>query len=359
MRFNARVASAAGLVAVILGVAACGTSSGSADSGGSAGSGGSGGSGKGSGDKATLTLYNAQHEDLMKLMVADFTKATGIKVNMRNGEDFELGNQLVQEGTASPADVFVTENSPAMTLVDSKGLFARVDDATLAQVPPQFAPTDKNWVGFAARSTVFAYNAGHLKTADLPSSIMDLATPQWKGKVGISPAGADFQAIVSAVLSLKGETATAAWLKGLKDNALVYQGNGAVMKAVNAGEISSGVIYHYYWYKDQAESGANSNKVKLQYFGNQDPGAFLSISGAGVIKSSKNQAEAQQLVRYLNGAAGQKVLADSLALEYPIGNRATANKVLKPLSELSPPTVDVTTLNGPKVVELMQQAGLL
>ena len=351
MRIAGRVVSPAGVVAGtvagLLGVTACGSSDGAADAG------------KESGAKPALTLYNAQHEDLMALMVADFTKATGIKVNMRNGEDFELGNQLVQEGAVSPADVFVTENSPAMTLVNSKGLFAPVDDAALTQVPTQFAPPDKGWVGFAARSTVFAYNQEQLKAADLPASIMDLAQPQWKGKVGISAAGADFQAIVSAVLSLKGEPATVTWLKGLKDNARLYQGNGAVMKAVNAGEISSGVIYHYYWYKDQAESGANSKNVKLLYFGNQDPGAFLSISGAGVLKSSKHQAEAQQLVKYLNGAGGQKVLADSTALEYPIGNGAAANKALKPLSELSPPTVDPATLNGPKVVELMQQAGLL
>ena len=135
MRFNGRAAAAAGLVAVLLGVTACGTSNSSTDAG------------NGSGDNATLTLYNAQHEDLMALMVADFTKRSGIKVKMRNGEDFELGNQLVQEGAASPADVFVTENSPAMTLVDSKGLFAKVEDATLAQVPAQFAPIDKGWVG--------------------------------------------------------------------------------------------------------------------------------------------------------------------------------------------------------------------
>ena len=347
MRFNGRAASAAGLVAVMLGVAACGTSSGSTEPGTTGG------------EKATLTLYNAQHEDLMALMVADFTKTTGIKVNMRNGEDFELGNQLVQEGSASPADVFVTENSPAMSLVGSKGLFAPVEDATLAQVPKQFAPADKSWVGFAARSTVFVYNPTQVKAADLPGTIMDLATPKWKGKVGISPAGADFQAIVSAVLALKGEPAAAAWLKGLKANTKVYQGNSTVMKAVNAGEVSSGVIFHYYWYKDQAESGANSKNVKQLYFANKDPGAFLSISGAGVIKSSKHQAEAQQLVKHLNGPAGQKILSDSKALEYPIGNGAAANRVLKPLSELSPPTVDLATLNGPKVVELMQQSGLL
>jgi len=352
MRLMGRTTCAAALVTMVLGVAACGGSSDPADAGNGAGA-------KGSSDKATLTLYNAQHEDLMALMVADFTKATGIKVNIRNGEDFELGNQLIQEGAASPADVFVTENSPAMALVNSKGLFAKVDDATLAQVPAQFAPADKGWVGWAARSTVFVYNGGQLKPADLPGSIMDLAKPQWKGKVGISPAGADFQAIVSAVLALKGEPATAAWLKGLKENTKVYQGNSAVLKAVNAGEVASGVIFHYYWYKDQAESGANSKNVKQLYFRNQDPGAFLSITGAGVIKASKNQGEAQQLVRYLNSPAGQKVLADSKALEYPIGNGAAANKVLKPLTELSPPTVKVDDLNGPKVVELMQQAGLL
>ena len=350
MRINGRVVCAAGLVGVILGLTACGTSSNPGE-GGKASAGAS--------EKATLTLYNAQHEDLMTLMVANFTKTTGIKVNMRNGEDFGLGNQLVQEDVASPADVFVTENSPAMTLVDSKGLFSEVDAATLAQVPPQFAPDNKNWVGFAARSTVFAYNPAQLKAVDLPASIMDLAKPKWKGKVGISPAGADFQAIVSAVLALKGEPATVAWLNGMKANAKVYQDNGPVMKAVNDGEIQCGVIYHYYWYKDQAESGANSNNVKLHFFGKKDPGAFLSVSGAGVIKSSKHQAEAQQLVGYLNSPAGQKVLSDSKALEYPIGNGAVANKVLKPLKELDPPSIQVATLNGPKVVQLMQQAGLL
>ena len=188
---------------------------------------------------------------------------------------------------------------------------------------------------------------------------MDLSQPQWKDRVGVSPAGADFQAIVSAVLALKGEPATADWLKGLKDNAKVYQGNSAVLKAVNAGQVDSGVIYHYYWLKDQAESGANSKNVKQLYFSKQDPGAFLSISGAGVLKSSKHPAEAQQFVKYLNGPEGQKVLADSKALEYPIGNDAKANPVLKPLSELSPPTVDVAALNGEKVVDMMRQAGFL
>lgn len=336
----------AGSLAAALVLTAC--SSGSADNSDSASS-----------DKDTLTLYNAQHKDLMKLLADGFTAKTGIKVKMRNGDDFELANQLVAEGDKSPADVFATENSPAMTLVASNGGFAPVDKETLATIPAQYSPKDGSWVGFAARSTVLAYNTDKLTEAQLPASILDLAEPKWKGKVGMSPSGADFQAIVSAVLSLKGEAATQAWLKGLKANAKIYQGNNTVMKAVNSGDIEAGVIYHYYWFKDQNESGQNSDKVKLDYFGHQDPGAFLSVSGAGIIKSSKNPEAAQQFVAFLASVDGQKILAESSAMEYSINPAAPANPQLKPLGELDAPTVDITTLNGPKVVELMQQAGLL
>jgi iron(III) transport system substrate-binding protein len=342
MRVRGRsMAVAAGLVTVALSAAACGSS----------------GSAPGS-EKPTLTLYNAQH-DFVNDMAKDFTAKTGIDVKVRSGEDFELANQLVQEGKASPADVFVTENSPAMSLVDGKGGFSRVDDATLAQVPDTFEPSNKNWIGFAARSTVLAYNSKALEPADLPKSLMELAQPQWKGKIGFAPAGADFQAIVSAVVATKGEAAAAQWLKGLKANGKAYQGNTAVMKAVNAGELQAGVIYHYYWYKDRAESGANSKNTELHFFGKADPGAFVSISGAGVVKASKHQKEAQELVKYLTGKDGQKILADSGAMEYAIADGASNNPALKPLAELDQPTVDPAKLNGPRVVELMQQAGLL
>ena len=335
----------AGALAVALTATACGSAS-------DAGTGDDG-------DQNTLTLYNAQHESLMKELVAGFTKETGIKVEMRNGDDFEMANQIVAEGDKSPADVFVTENSPAMSLVAGDGGFSPVDQATLAQVPAQMAPTDGSWVGFAARSTVLAYNSTTLQPADLPASILDLADPAWKGKIGFSPAGADFQAIVSAVLALKGEQATATWLKGLKANAKVYQGNNAVMKAVNAGEIEAGVIYHYYWFKDRAEAGQNSKNTELHYFGHQDPGAFLSLSGAGVLKASDQQEQAQELVRYLTSKSGQAILAKSDAMEYPIAIDAPANPKLKPIAELEAPEVDAAKLNGPQVVGLMQEAGLL
>src|SRR5689334_1590142 len=86
------------------------------------------------GPEPTLTLYNAQHADLAKAWVEAFTKETGIPVKVRQGGDFELANQIAAEGAASPADVFMTENSPAMSLASQKGVLAPLDPATLEQV---------------------------------------------------------------------------------------------------------------------------------------------------------------------------------------------------------------------------------
>ena len=342
----------------------------SSSSGGSAAEGSAAGSAAASSPAATsaeelvgtgtggLVIYNAQHENLTQAWAEEFTKETGIAIEMRNGSDNELANQLVAEGSGSPADVFLTENSPGMNIVEQAGLFTPVDAATVAQVPAKFNPSTGNWVGIAARSTVFVYNTDLLKQADLPASIMDLQNPAWQGKWAASPSGADFQAIVSAILQLEGSDATSAWLDAMKTNASVYRGNTTVMKAVNAGEIPGGVIYHYYWYGDQAKTGENSNKTKLLFWGDQDPGAFLSVSGGGVLASSTRQAQAQQFLKFITSKTGQQVVADTV-YEYPIGSDVPANPALKPIGELQPPTIDPASLNGPEVTDLMTQAGLI
>ena len=316
-------------------------------------------SGADSGDANTITVYNAQHESLTQEWVDAFTAETGIQVEVRNGSDTELGNQLVAEGDKSPADVFLTENSPAMTLVENAGLFTDVNQDVLDQVPAQYRPSSGKWTGIAARSTVFAYNRDMLPEDQLPKSLLDLQDPAWKDRWAASPSGADFQAIVSALLELKGEDATRQWLAGMKDNVRTYKGNGTVMKAVNAGEIPGGVIYHYYWFGDQAKTGENSNNVALHYFKNEDPGAFVSVSGGGVLKSSTKQDAAQQFLKFVTGQKGQEVLQTGTSFEYPVGSGVPANPKLVPLVDLQAPQVDPAKLNSPQVTELMTEAGLL
>ena len=310
-------------------------------------------------DGPSITVYNAQHEELLAEVAPLFEEETGIEVKLRSGADLELANQLVQEGDASPADVFLTENSPAMSLVGNAGLFTEVDQETLDLIPPDFVPADKKWIGFMGRSTVAMYNTDALSAKDMPDSILDFADPEWAGRISYSPTGADFQAIVSAVLELEGEDATRKWLEGLADNGTEYDGNDVVLESVNSGEVDAGIAYHYYWYRDQKEAGDNSDNTELHFFGDQDPGAFVSVSGAGVLASSDKQTNAQKFVNFLASEEGQQAIADSYALEYPLNPDVSLDPPVKPFTELEPPRIDVATLNSEPVIELMQDAGLL
>ncbi len=306
-----------------------------------------------------IVVYNAQHESLAKEWAAGFTADTGIKVTLRNGSDLEFANQIIAEGALSPADVLLTENSPAMDLVNVAGLFAPVDPDTLAEVPAVYRPADGKWLGIAARSTVFAYDKTKLKPDALPKSLFDLADPSWKGRWGASPSGADFQAIVGAMLALKGEEATGAWLTAMKDNVVPFRGNSNAMKGVNNHEVDGAVIYHYYYFGDRARTGENSENVALHYFRNQDPGAFVSVSGGGVLASSKRQKEAQAFLKWIAGPGGQKVLRDGTSFEYAVGDGEASKAALEPLAKLQAPPVDPSKLDSKTVIRLMTAAGLL
>lgn len=332
-----RIAAVISTLAVVVGATACSSSE----------------------ESDELLIYNAQHESLTKEWIDAFTKETGIKVTYRQGGDTELGNQLIAEGTASPADVFLTENSPAMAAVERADLFADLDAETIKQVPAQYRPATGKWTGVAARSTVFVYNKTRLQPDQLPKSMVDLEQPAWKGRWGGAPAKADFQAIVAAFLQLEGEPATAQWLEGMKTNATIYNDNIATMKAVNAGEVDGGIIYHYYWFRDQANTKEGSGNTALHFFKNEDPGAFVSLSGGGVLKSSKKLDQAQQFIKFVTGKAGQEVLEKGTSFEYPVASDVPANPALPPLDTLQAPAVDPSTLDAKAVSDLMTKAGLL
>lgn len=317
------------------------------------------GSACGGDDGPSIVVYNAQHEELLEELAPKFTEETGIEVELRHGSDLELSNQLVQEGDASPADVFLTENSPAMSQVEAAGLFETLPADLVEPIPAQFRPESSAWTGFVARSTVLVYNTDLVDEAELPDSLLDLADPEWEGRISFSPTGADFQAIVAAVLELEGEDATREWLEGIEANGTVYDGNNVVLESVNAGESEVGIIYHYYWYRDQEESGEVSDNSELYFFGDQDPGAFVSVSGAGILASSDHQDDAHEFVEFLVSETGQQALADSYALEYPLNPAVELEPPVRPFSELEPPSVNVSDLDSQRVVELMTDVGFL
>ena len=310
---------------------------------------------------ATLTLYNAQHEQVVNQLVKDFEAQSGITVKVRSGEGPALAAQLVAEGDRTPADVYFTENSPELVLLDRKGLFAKTDAATLQSVPARFNPADGDWVGVLARENVLVYNTAKIQPQQLPASLLDLAKPEWKGKVGVAPSDADFLPLVSAVLALHGEAATLQWLKGLKANAQIFDDDEGVTAAVNRGGVLTGIINNYYWDRLHAELGDKSTRSAIHHFGKGDVGGAVNVSGAAVLKASKHQPEAQKFVAYLVSERAQKLMAGGhISFEYPLHPGVAPDPILKPFNELSPPALSFEQLgDDSQAGKLLRQAGLL
>ncbi len=309
----------------------------------------------------TLTLYSAQHEQVDAMLVAAFTKQTGIKVQLREGEGPEIAAQILQEGADSPADVFFTENSPELILLNEKGLLAPVEQATLARIPAQYNAPDGNWLGVLARENVLDFNPSLVKESALPASLMDLSQPQWQGKIGIAPSDADFIPLVSAIIKAKGEPAALAWLNGVKANAKIYQDEESVVAAVSRGAVAIGIVNNYYW--DRLETALGPDKINSQiyHFKNGDIGGLINVSGAAILKSSKHQEAAQKFLAFLVSRPAQEMLGKSeIDYEYPLLPGVPPNAKLTPFKDLRPPAINVSELSDDQAAGLLlQQAGLI
>jgi iron(III) transport system substrate-binding protein len=313
------------------------------------------------GQAQSLTLYNAQHEQVVGMLTAMFTKETGIKVQVHTGEGPDIASQILQEGKDSPADVFFTENSPELILLDEQGLLAPVYPATVAKVPSRYSAADGDWLGVLARENVLDFNPRMISKSALPASLMDLAKPEWAGKVGIAPSDADFLPLVSAVIRTQGEPAALNWLNGLKANAKIYEDDESVVAAVARGDVAVGVVNNYYWARLETDLGPQKIHSALYHFKHGDVGGLINVSGVAILKSSKNQAAAQKFAAFLVSHQAQVALGESeVDFEYPLVPGIAPNKLLTPFSALQPPAISVSKLGDDRQAgALLQQAGLI
>jgi iron(III) transport system substrate-binding protein len=315
---------------------------------------GCGGSGK-----PSIVLYDGQHPQLTEALVAAFEKQSGISVRMRTNDSIVLADQILQEGHASPADVYLSENSPELMTLQKHGLLGKLSAATLGQVAAGNRSPAGDWIGMALRVNSLVYGPSKIRASQLPASILDLAKPEWKGKVAIAPTDSDFPPLVGAVIAAYGEKAATEWLKGLKRNAAIYQDEEAVVAAVNRGDVASGLINQYYWYRLQLERGKSGIHSTLHYFPNHDVGSITNISGATVLASSKHPQAAEQFVKFLVSKAGQQIIASSDDFEYPARPGVPANSALPPLANIAHATLSVAALGDNQAApKLMRQVGL-
>jgi iron(III) transport system substrate-binding protein len=308
----------------------------------------------------SITLYSGQHEQTTAMLVAAFQKRTGVKVNVRPGDEAELANQIMQEGSNSPADVFYTENTPALEHLREQNLLSPIDATTLAAVPARYSSAQGDWVGVSGRVSVLVYNTKQISASALPSSILALAEPKWKGKLGFAPAETDFQPLITSIIKSDGKAAAEKWLKGLQANSKIYPDNETVVAQVNNGESAIGLINHYYWYRLRAEIGQDSIHSALHYYAPRDPGELVNVSGAAVLKSSSKQSAAQEFVAFLVSQEGQEVIAHSHSYEYPLRPGVSPAPGLRPFAELHPAPLTPADLgDGSEALAMEQRLGLL
>jgi iron(III) transport system substrate-binding protein len=265
-----------------------------------------GGSG-GARSNGSITLYSGQHEQTTESLVTAFEQKTGITVNVRYDDEDTFADEIIAEESHPKADVFYTENSPALEYLQNHGLLAPIDPSTLAQTPSKYNSPQGDWVGISARVSVLIYNPSLISESQLPTTVLQLADPEYKGKLAFAAGETDFQPVVTSVARAEGEAAAVAWLDGIKANAgsHVYPDNETIADEVNRGAVAFGVVNQYYWYRMQAELGVSNVHSRITYFAPGDPGYVLDVSGAGILESSKHPAAAEQFVAFLVSQAGQ------------------------------------------------------
>ena len=310
----------------------------------------------------TITLYNGQHVQTTDKLVSAFEQQTGITVQVRSETEDTLADQIATEGAHSPADVVYTENTPAMQYLASKGLLAKVNPGTLARTPSRFNSPTGRWVGVSARVSVLVYNPSLIRAGQLPTSVLQLANPRYRGKLAFAAGETDFQPIVTSVYRTYGRARTLRWLEGIKANSAghTYADNETITTQVNRGVVAFGVVNQYYWYRLRAQIGASAMHSKITYFAPHDPGYVLDVSPAGVVASSTHKAAAQRFVAFLTSRRGQEIIAHSISFEYPIASGVTTAKPETPFDQLQPNAVTLAQLgDGSTAVSLLKQAGLL
>ncbi|MGH9105839.1 MAG: extracellular solute-binding protein [Acidimicrobiales bacterium] len=320
-----------------------------------------GGGDVGGGASTSITLYSGQHQQTTQSLVAAFEKDTGIKVQVRyNDEDF-LANEIVAEASHPKADVFYTENSPALEYLQEKGLLAPVRASTLAEVPAKYDSPKGEWVGISARVSVVVYNPKLLPRSEVPRSVLGLAAPEYKGKLALAPSETDFQPIVTAVDRAYGEARTLEWLRRVRANAAghVYSDNEAITSEVNRGAVALGVINQYYWYRLRAEIGASGVHSAIAHFAPDDPGYVVDVSGAAALRSSRHPGADQRFLAFLVSKQGQEVLAGSDSFEYPLAHGVKPGTGETPFGQLRPYPITIAELgDGGPARTLLRKAGL-
>lgn len=267
-------------------------------------------------EPTSITVYSGRSKSFMDKVFDDFEAESGITVKRIYGKTAEVALKIKTEGQRSPADVVVVQDAGALGALSKAGLLAPLPAETLEIVDPRFVGKNSDWAATSLRLRTLAYSVPRVTADELPASVLDLTKPAYQGRVGWAPSNASFQAFVTALRNDKGESAARQWLLDMKANgAKAYPKNTAIVQAIAAGEVDFGLPNHYYLLRFTTKDP--QFPVAQTAFAAGDIGNMTNVAGAGVLKTSKKSAAAQQLVDFLLSENTQRYFVENI-YEFPV-----------------------------------------
>jgi len=316
-----------------------------------------------------LNLYSARHYQTDEALYANFTKATGIRINRVDADDAGILNRLKTEGAASPADVILLVDAARLSLAEKDGLFLPIKSAELdRRVPAQYraaaTPEGTAWYGFSTRARVIVFNKASVKRADV-DTYEDLADPKNKGKVCTRSGSHPYNLSLFGALNVHlGAAATEAWLKGVVANMARAPKGGDTdqIKAVASGECQVALSNSYYLARlmlsSKPEDQAVVERIGIVMPNQSSTGTHMNIAGGAVARHSKNLPAAQRFLEYLASDSAQAYFANGNN-EWPVlASVKLQNKALDSLGNFKRETIPVSAVasNIAKVQQMLDRA---
>lgn len=312
-----------------------------------------------------VNIYSARKEDLIKPLLDDFSKQTGITVNLVTDKEETLLKRLQSEGANTPADLMLTTDAGRLAAAKKAGVLQAIKSATLtAKIPTAYRDPEGYWYGLSVRARPIIYAKDRVKPAEL-STYEALAESQWKGKVCVRSSDSIYnQSLIAGMISHHGEARTEAWARGLVANFArpPKGGDRDQIKAVAAGECDVTLANTYYLggmvnSTDDAEKQAAA-KVAVFWPDAKTTGVHVNISGAGVTAQARNRDNAVKLLEFMASDAAQRWYAETNN-EYPVNPAIVPSATLKAWGEFKADTLNVAKLGelNAAAVQVMDRAG--
>jgi iron(III) transport system substrate-binding protein len=264
-----------------------------------------------------LNLYSSRHYQTDQAFYDNFTKETGIKINLIEGGEDALIERIRNEGDKSPADVLITVDAGRLWRAEQMGLFQPVKSKLLeSRIPSAFRHPDGLWYGFSTRARIIAYSKERVKPAEI-ARYEDLANPKWKGRICTRSSGHVYNlSLISSLVSHLGEAKAEEWTKGVATNLARPPKGGDTdqLMGVAAGECDVALSNTYYYVRllrsEKPEDRAAVAKIGVVLPNQSDRGTHVNVSGAGVLKYAPNRESAGRFLEYLASDQAQNYFAN-------------------------------------------------